>query len=330
MLNNLLKWSSGSFFLPSPFTRNNFFRNIVSRNRTYPNSAVTEYKEKFGLPRENYRDILWINNPHYSTDIFKTVRLNELKDVSKSVFISCCDERIARRLSLENFEIIKVGKEAVLNLNNDHFVDGRLKQSVRSGLRRGIMKEYPYNQENASRLEIFKSRCTHGGEPQLKNFFQDIFTSLNRLFVFEDKNGNWQGALMLSRIDDKRIKTDLLLRKKGAPNGMMEALIYETFSKLKREGFEIWSLGEVPYIIYDSPSFSKEYWINYLGRKTRFAYNYSGLFRFKDKFNPEWKDVFICTKRRLNFFMLLKILLKSNLIILILYKAVSGLSQFNV
>ena len=326
MLNNILKWSYGRFFLSSPFTGDNIFRNLVARNNNDPDSGIRTSATNSFLPEELHSGILWINSPQYSAESFKTLGLKELINTSKPVFVSCCDEGIARQLSHENFETIKVGKEAVLNLNCNHFVGSRLKQSVRSGLRRGMMKEYDYSRENASRLEEFKSKCTHGGEPRLKYFFKDIFTSSNRLFVFEDKNGCWQGALMLSGADDHRIKTDLILRKRDAPNGMMEALIFETFSELKSEGFETWSLGEVPYIIYDSPSFSKEYWINLIGRKTKFAYNYAGLFKFKDKFNPEWNDVFICTKRGLNFFMLLKILLKSNLIILILYKALFGLS----
>ena len=320
MFDNIIKWSSGNFFISSPFSCEHIPGNLKPI-KTGNSSGFS------GRSAKSRNKMVWINNPHYCLG---TADLEKLIAGRKPVFISCCSREIARGLAQKNFETIRVGKEAILNLNNDHFINTRLKESIRSGLRRGSMKEYSYCRETAARLEEFKSECMHGSEPQLKKFFNDKFTPFNRLFIFEEADGGWKGGLMLTEAGNKIIKTDLLLRKKDAPNGTMEALIFETFSRLKEEGFEIWSLGEVPYVVYDSVSFSKEYWINYLGRKTKFAYNYSGLFKFKNKFNPEWNDIFICTKRGLNLYLLLKILIESNLIILLIYKALLVLSRLNI
>ncbi len=266
-------------------------------------------------------DIIWINNPHYDNSFLSQENLDKIISAKKHVFISCSNKQTAGILSRKRFETIRVGKEAILDLNKEHFDNSRLKESIRSGLRTGNPVEYLPDNKIAARLEEFKTVCRHANEPQIKHFFNDKLTCLNRLFVFEDFNGLWLGALMLSAVNESIIKTDLLLRRKDAPNGVMEALIYNTFKKLGDEGFKLWSLGEVPYIIYDSSLFSKEYWINLIGRKTRFAYNYYGLFKFKNKFSPDWNDVFICTKRKLNPLLLIKILIESNLMILILYKA---------
>ncbi len=275
------------------------------------------------------RSTVWINNPHYLKDFEYKIDTDKTISDGKNIFISCCNKRIAEKLSRKNFEAIRVGKEAILNLNNDHFTGTRLKESIRAGQRCGKMKEYSYCRETEEKLEEFKSACTHSAEPQIKHFFETELSDSGSLFVFEDMQGKWLGALMLREASGKIVKTELLLRKKDTPNGVMEALIYEVFSELRREGFEYWSLGEVPYVVYDSMFFSKEYWINFLGRRTKFAYNYYGLFRFKNKFKPDWNDVFICSKSRLNIVILFKILTESNLIILILYKALLIFSGFN-
>ena len=110
-------------------------------------------------------------------------------------------------------------------------------------------------------------------------------------------------------------------RRKNAPKGVMELLVYTIFKKLKSEGARTWSLGDVPYVVYNSKIFSKEFIINFTGRKLRFAYNYLGLYNFKNKFKPEWYDSLICTNSPCPFFALIKIARVSNLIKLIFYKA---------
>jgi lysylphosphatidylglycerol synthetase-like protein (DUF2156 family) len=169
-------------------------------------------------------------------------------------------------------------------------------------------------------LELFKAVCAHGKEPQLKYYFNDQFMLGTRLFVFIDHTGKWSGAILTAKIAEKRIRTDLLLRRKDAPKGVMELLIYTIYDKLKSEGAKTWSLGDVPYVVYNSRIFSIELAINFTGRKLKFAYNYLGLYNFKNKFNPVWNDSFICTNSRYPFLTLIKIALVSNLIKLIFYR----------
>ena len=165
----------------------------------------------------------------------------------------------------------------------------------------------------------------NGNEPQLKYLFSDEFESFNRLFVIKDdlslrEKDFWYGAFMLSHKEKDYAQTELILRRKHAPVGVMEALIYSIFNKLKKEGYEYWSLGGVPFTVYEDKLFTKEGVINFIGRRLRFAYNYKGLFFFKNKFNPIWIDYYFCVKPKLNFSILLKVLIKTNLHKLIINK----------
>ena len=91
------------------------------------------------------RRTVWINNPHYLKDFENNLDTNKIISEDKNIFISCCNKRIAEKLLSKNFEAIRVGKEAILNLNNDHFTSAKLKESIRAGLRCGKMKEYRYS-----------------------------------------------------------------------------------------------------------------------------------------------------------------------------------------
>ena len=289
---------------------------IISQNK------IKNYERVFHKQNiSGKKPLLWINNPqHYFSKA-------ELKDDDRinskriNVFISGCSKDYAKLFSERNFKTYKAAKEAVLRTDTDHFEKKSIRELIRYGKRNGTVREIEFTLENKIKLELFKPQCAHGKEPQLKYFFNDQFLPGTRLFVFVDKLDKWAGAILTARIDDSHIRTDLLLRRKDAPKGTMELLVYTIFKKLKSEGAKTWSLGDVPYIVYNSKILSKEFILNFTGRRLRFAYNYLGLYNFKNKFNPEWYDSHICTNSPYPLFSLIKIAQVSNLTKLILFKA---------
>jgi len=269
---------------------------------------------------QDKRPLLWINNPQY---YFSKSELNEddrINSKNINVFVSGCSTDFAKIFSENNFKTYKASKEAVLYSKTKHFEKKSIKELIRYGRRNGYVIELPYSIENKVKLELFKPECAHGKEPQLKYFFNDQFIPGTRLFVFIESSGDWAGAILTAKIDHAHVRTDLLLRRKDAPKGVMELLIYLIFNKLKSEGMKSWSLGDVPYIVYNSRIFSKEFFINFTGRKLRFAYNYLGLYNFKNKFNPTWYDSYICINSKFTIITLLKISYISNLVDLIFFK----------
>ena len=262
---------------------------------------------------------VWINHPK------SIVGLNHLDH--KKIFITSCNEEIASSLKLKKFDALRFGKEAILNLNEEHFLKKSLQDVIRAGSRHGIIEEINFSEEAKQRLEEFKLKCTHGRKPQIKYFFNDSFKPNNRLFVYL-RNNEWLAAILVSELDEKFLRSELLLRFKTAPNGVMDALIFTVFNKFKEEGFKYWSLGDVPFIVKPNHKISREYLVNFLGRRLRFAYNYSGLFKFKNKFNPIWSDVYICSKSKLNLTAFLFLTRKSNITKLVLSGVLSLLGLF--
>ncbi len=285
------------------------FKNFVEEN-SLSNSLFRSGKEN---------KFVWINHP-------KSIGGINLVE-QKKIFITSCSEQIALSLKQKKFDAIKFGKEAILDLNEEHFYKKSLRDVVRAGSRHGVVEEISFSEESKRQLEKFKMVCIHGQKPQIKYFFNDVFSPQSRLFVYRNNN-EWLAAILVTQIDETFLRSELLLRIKTAPNGVMDALIFSVFNIFKKEGFKYWSLGDVPFIIKSSPKISREYLVNFLGRRLKFAYNYSGLFKFKNKFNPIWSDVYICSKPKLNLSAFLFLTSKSNLTKLVLSGVLSFLGLF--
>jgi glycosyltransferase 2 family protein len=267
------------------------------------------------------RKIKWLTFARvpYSYELKKFLKEN-IYPFSEGMLIDGCNYGVASELLENGYEILKTGQEAILKLRYNHFKKKSLKELIRRGFRGKHFEEIPFSVEIKERLRKFKLECAHGKEPQLKYLFNDEFEPFNRLFVIMDDNDVWYGAFMLSHKEKNYAQTELILRRKHAPVGVMEALIYSIFNRLKAEGYEYWSLGAVPFTVYEDKLFTKEGLINFVGRRLRFAYDYQGLYFFKNKFNPIWIDYYFCVKHKLRLSILLKVLIKTNLHKLILNK----------
>ncbi|NOX19388.1 MAG: DUF2156 domain-containing protein [Chlorobi bacterium] len=221
----------------------------------------------------------------------------------------------------KGFELVPNGVEALLDFTFDHFEKKSLRELIRRGKRHGKVKEIEYSYDNAKLLQDFKKESTHGKEPELLYLFQNEFKDAERLFVFENGKGEWLGGLLVSRNYEKKIHLELLLRQRNAPVGVMEALIYGTFQALKETGARYFSLGEVPFVFFERYKIlSKAKLISFGGKMIRFAYNYNGLYHFKNKFNPIWKVVYLGGYPKVKFRHLRLLFTKSRLQDLALYK----------
>ena len=268
----------------------------------------------------------WICNTKVPFNISAETILNEINSQmtnSDLLFDGCSDEN-KNYLHLLGYKSILFGKEAIIDLSKNPFEKKSLSELVKRGSRHGKFEEVIYSDHTNKKLQDFITKTSHGTKPQLKNLFAVTFQSHHRLFVLQ-KNGDWICAIMLSYKSKKNVQTELILRFAEAPIGVMEKLICEIFIQLKNEGIKYWSLGAVPFVDFDSKLFSLSWFINFTGRRIKFAYNYKGLFNFKNKFNPIWEPYYICYKNKLKIMQIFKLAQKSNLNKLIIYNIFSKL-----
>jgi len=248
---------------------------------------------------------------------------NKFSQKPKANFIiRGCNKEISDYLSQFEFSSVIIGKEAIIDLHKNPFLKKSLKELVNRGLKFGTVEEIKYSASSIKKLEEFKSQSVHSKEPQLRYLFIDKFIPETRLFAFIDNNRIWQGAILISLNSPYKMQAELLLRKKTAPNGVMETLINFIAQKLWIEGFAELSLGEVPFIVDTNnlPIFSKRFVLNRIGKMLKFAYNYEGLFFFKNKFASRWENVYLCAKPAIKISHIIMLSLKSNLLSLTIQK----------
>jgi len=241
------------------------------------------------------------------------------KPQSSFIFDGCAKE-IKHLLKEYNFNSLLVGQEAILDLKSDHFKKKSLRELIKRGLRNGVVKELEISDKNTSLFEEFKLQSSIAKLPKLQHLFCASLENYTRLFVFVDHNDQWLGLITISHKTEKIMQTELIIRRSKNPIGIMEALISEIFIILKKEGKELWSLGAVPFVVQVPFSLSMQWVSNFTGRRLRFAYNYKGLYNFKNKFMPTWIDYYICFSDNLSFMQLFDLMRKTNLMSLVLKK----------
>jgi phosphatidylglycerol lysyltransferase len=110
-------------------------------------------------------------------------------------------------------------------------------------------------------------------------------------------SGNWLACVTLSRQGAKAYHTELMLRSRHAPGDIMECLITELSAKLREEGAEELSLGEVPFLLHKDdhqPLSLLEQMVFSAAPMFRHAYDYEKLYFFKNKFQPVWRTMRLC------------------------------------
>ncbi len=299
---------------------------MTDENNTIPLSWVIsniDYpkveKLKLFFPASTWIALAELPHEHVYENFFEII---DKEKNSRHLILRGCSLSIAQKLEARGFEKVMIGKEAVIELDSNPFAKKSLHELVRRGMRHGHIEQYSYSAENSVRLSEFKTKYRHANKPQLKHLFWDEFKKDMDLFVFVDKNNKWLGGILVGQNSNKKLHTELILRNKTAPVGIMEALVYEIFNYYKERSFSELSLGEVPFIIDTQNLFLnyKSISIKIIGSFMKFAYNYEGLYNFKNKFMPRWDNIYLCAKPKLRIVDLIGIMTRSNLLKLAAYK----------
>ncbi len=254
----------------------------------------------------------WLAFQNLPTNNITDVR--EIQDTNaKNFIIRGCNSNTSKVLEQKGFSSLLVGYEAIIDLSDNPFTKKSLRELIKRGNKYGSVTKLRFSIKNRDKLEIFQKQATHGQKPQLKNLFQMSFEENNFLYAFVDENKNWLGAILVSQNSEDKLHTELLLRKKNAPVGIMEKLVEAVFLDSEKMGFKKLSLGEVPFIkdIYKNGN-SKSKILYIMGNLLNFSYNHKGLYQFKNKFNPSWEKVYICASKKVTFYNLFFILIHSN------------------
>jgi len=261
----------------------------------------------------------WIYSASLHIENNETFIDNLNKLTNKDLLIRGLNESQKELMRRKGFESLHSGLEAEIDLKNYSNRKKSLKELIKRGLKKGKVVEYQVNEDTTTKFFELLNNSRHSSGPKLRHLFQTKLNENIRVFVLEDELKKFLGGVTISRNSKTKYHTELLIKRKGAPVGVMEALIDGVSKKLIDEGVEIFSLGEVPLIV-NQPLLLKEKFIHLLGRILSINYNYKGLFNFKNKFNPRWKPLYICAYPKIYYSDLVKISIETNLFRLFLFR----------
>ncbi len=260
----------------------------------------------------------------YAADLSASFSLHndcpEIFNHHAPVFLRGCPADLAESLAKSGWQTLPIGSEALLNVQGNHFKKRSLRALIRRGNRWGAAREMAMDSATAKNFADLQHHSRHSSEPQLRYLFRDDFRECQRCFAFVGEKEHWLGSVLLTQNTPGYWHTEMILRARKAPVGIMEALIEHIFVTLQREKQRFLSLGEVPFYHGTPLTDKKARLIARAGKSLKFAYNYAGLFRFKNKFAPIWQPLFLCSKSRITFPMLLDVFIQSRYAHLVVYR----------
>jgi phosphatidylglycerol lysyltransferase len=86
---------------------------------------------------------------------------------------------------------------------------------------------------------------------------------------------------------------DMFRKTTDAPNGVLDFMMVKLFEYLNEQGYKTVNLGLAPLAGIDNAENFNERVIKFLRDTLRQTSRFKGLYNFKDKFDPIWKDKYL-------------------------------------
>ncbi len=206
------------------------------------------------------------------------------------------------------YDLQLIGQEAVVSLS--HFQAETVKNKYFRNIANRFKKDNyrveflnpPHHQAVVDRLrQISQDWLAHPGRSErgfVMGYFNLEYLDRCRLLIARDAAQTIQGFINLVPADFDRHEAtfDMMRHADNAPSNINDFMLMEMIVKLQAEGYERLNLGLSPLVGLDEPSEEN----SLIGRVLRFAYangdrfySFSGLYRFKAKYEPHWSDRYI-------------------------------------
>jgi len=223
-------------------------------------------------------------------------------------FIHVSDQH--RKLYESNdFTLQKLGQDAVLDIG--HFQskvanEKYFRQIGNKFNKRGYSAELlspPHHQAVLDRLRaISNDWLSKGGRVErglVMGFYSDAYMQLCQVLVARDAAGTIQGFVNLvpAEFDREEANYDLLRHASGSLGNINDFMLMNLIVQLANMGYGKLNLGLCPLVGLDETDKEQR---TMLDNVMRFAYangdrfySFSGLYRFKAKYEPEWHDRYL-------------------------------------
>ncbi len=247
------------------------------------------------------------NNTYYNQVLDNFIKLCFVNDWLPAM-VHTTDEQRALYEN-QDFTLQKLGQEAVLNITYFQAeVRGKkyFRQIDNKFTKRGFTCELlkpPHHGAIVDRLRIISDEWLSQGGRAERGFAMGNYTTgyiqQCEVMVARDAAGTIQAFINLvpAGFDRQEATYDMLRHTKKALGNVNDYLLINVVAQMAGRGYQRFNLGLCPLTGLDTASDEKNQLID---RVMRFAYangdriySFSGLYRFKSKYEPEWRDRYV-------------------------------------
>lgn len=207
------------------------------------------------------------------------------------------------------FVLQKLGEEAVLDIDRfrTELADGKYFRQIRNKFsKQGYASEVlepPHHKAVLDRLGVVSREWLAQGGRSERGFAMGYFTNeymqMCRVIAIRDAAGTIQAFanMVPAEFDRQEATYDLLRRSQASPGNITDFLLMELIDDLADRGYKRLNLGLCPLVGLKSVDQEQRGIIDNLlhfayANGDRF-YSFSGLRRFKAKYEPEWDDRYV-------------------------------------
>ncbi|MEO6122899.1 MAG: phosphatidylglycerol lysyltransferase domain-containing protein [Ilumatobacteraceae bacterium] len=210
----------------------------------------------------------------------------------------------AERLTAAGLKALKIGEEAMIPLQGwdlagegNKWLRSALRRIERAGLEVAELPR-PLSLHDIEQLREVSDCWLADGWHRERTFTLGRFDvdSLNETVVLALRESGTGRIIAFANVVPSYRSTagnfDLMRRRPDALNGAMDALFVALIQRFRSAGLEKMSLGMVPFAGADGDSLAARA-IRLLYERGERAFNSQGLFRFKNKWKPEWEPRYL-------------------------------------
>ena len=213
------------------------------------------------------------------------------------------------------YDFLKLGEEAIIDLNEFNLSgkkkkDLRLaKNKVESGELEFKIVNSPFSDDLFDELkEVSDEWLAHREERGFSlGWFNKDYLNRSPIAIMSQNNHIMAFASLMPLYDNETMSIDLMRSKNEIPNGTMDALFIELMEWSKRGGYSKFNLGMAPLsnVGVNPYSANLEKLIKNLYQRGNKIYSFSGLRKYKEKFQPKWESRYLVYPKGSNISILL-------------------------
>ncbi|ALV21823.1 bifunctional lysylphosphatidylglycerol flippase/synthetase MprF [Carnobacterium antarcticum] len=260
-----------------------------------------------------------IGNPEHFEDAVDEL-LRTAQKYNMSVNFYEVEGKNLELYSNQGFSFLKIGENAKVDLSDFSF-KGKKNSDLRHIRNLYTTKNFqfevvypPYTESFQQTLKTISDEWLKGRkEHQFSLGFFDLeYLSREPVAILSNEKGIQAFASILPIANSQSISIDLMRFRNKAPSGTMDVLFISLFEWSKKSGYHSFNLGMAPLSNVGNEAYShkKEKLVKYAYDFGNNIYRFHGLRSYKEKFHPEWSNVYIAYREEYKLISVLLALIK--------------------